>query len=1197
MRRVSLSQKVFLLFASLTAMTFFVAVTVYLGFESLHKNNQNMGLVQDFRIQIKTLEAFDPRNGARGANLRDAEFEGEIETALQLARRIERLHDGITEELARRLNTVVAGLGYYRDAYRELREKYALDGDFSVVENQYFLAFEDRKEELSPGARHGVHDYLEILTLLRWYAYHTRDMAKIGEMHEIRQGLSKLTTDPQVLEKADRLIAKTEDNYINFLAIKDREGFLQSTADRFFEISADTMAALSRADRATRARLTWMVNGLVVLSVILTLLFWFLATRYFKRFLQSQQHAIEAIQKKDYDYEPSAVSNDEIGDLALFMKELAVTLKANEAFFADTLDHLPSFLFVLTPEGTVVFANKTALQSAGLTLGKIRGKRFYDAFWVNHSPAQRQAMKEWIARAGVGETIQCEMKWRTADASLVWVEFRLSPIFDQQARVKYLIPEASDISSRKRAETELRLAATAFETHDAILVADRLLRVLRVNQAFTDITGYSAEEAVGMHPRFLKSDRHDKAFFRELWGQLQETGCWRGEIWNRRKNGEVFPAWMSITEVKDTRGEITHFIGNFVDLSESKRQQDIIEKKAVAEQALGELLRLSLESHGLEEYFRRVLNVLFDSVPWLQILPKGGIFLSDEKEPGGVLRLSVSQGMDPELSKLCDRLPFGKCFCGKAAATRRMQYSSSTDDEGHEIHYEGMPPHGHYNLPILLDEEVLGVIVLYLPPGSPQSEHDLDFLYRVADVLSMGITRRRAEAEMQHRAAHDSLTDLPNRHLLQEHLKKALALARRHRHLGAVLFIDLDNFKTINDSLGHPIGDDLLKEVARRLTKDLRQEDTVARLGGDEFVLLLSEVGDDKDTAARRVRAIAEKLSDSMSLPYAIQGHELQITPSIGIALFPIDGEDSDDILKNADTAMYRAKEAGRNTIRYFLPSMQLAAENRLRMQSDLRNALRRNELFLQFQPQVDASGVVIGAEALVRWQHPERGIVMPKNFIHLSEETGQILAVGEYVLRSAANQLQAWGERFAECGIQSLSVNVSPLQFSQTDFALWVERILAETGADPRYLKLELTEGVLLENVEGAARKMGDLSKLGVRFSIDDFGTGYSSLAYLKRLPLDEIKIDRSFIRDIASDPSDANLVETMIAMAANLGIDIVAEGVEKEEQLNFLRENNCRYFQGYYFNRPVPANEFLALIDRQRKPRNRPAQSGQGG
>jgi len=1195
-KRITLSQKVFGLFAALTAMTLLVAFSVYLGFDSLHRINENIALLQEFRVHVKTLETFDPGSDETKAGLQDAAFEREIEKTLQLARAIERFHGGVTEELARRLKTVAAGLGYYRDAYRELCEKYALDKKFSLTENPNFLSLENKAGRLSPAVRDEVHDALETLTLLRWHAYHARDITQIREMHEIRQRLAKMTTDARLLQATDRLIQQTQDNYINFLAIKDREAFLQATADRFLEISTDTMSALSLEDRKTRIRLSWMVNGLVVLSVILTVLFWFMATQYFRRFLRNQQHAIEAIQKGDYDYEPADVSNDEIGDLTLFTKELAVTLKANEAFFADTLDHLPSFLFVLTPDGTIVFANKTALQAAGLALGSIRGKKFYDSFWVSHSPADGEAMKERIAKAAAGEGVQCETTWRISNGPPVWVEFRLNPILDAQARVKYLVPEAIDISQRKQAEAELRLAATAFETHDAIVVADRRLKVVRVNRAFTEITGYAAEEAVGRYPRFLKSDRHDKASFRRLWSELEETGAWRGEIWNRRKTGEDFPAWMSITEVKNARGEVTHFIANFIDLSESKSQQEIIEKKAEAERALGELLRLSLEPHGLEEYCRRALHLVLACVSWLRILPKGGIFLTDEKGGGRMLRLAVSHGMDPELSELCARLPFDKCFCGKAAATRRMQYSAGSKDAAHEIHYAGMPPHGHYNIPILLDEEVLGVIVLYLPQGSAQTEHDVDFLHRVADVLSMGIARRRAEAEMQHRAVHDSLTDLPNRHLLQEHLKKALALARRHRHLGAVLFIDLDNFKTINDSLGHPVGDDLLKEVARRLTNDLRQEDTVARLGGDEFVLLLSEVSTDKDTAARRVRAIAEKLSDAMSLPYSIQGHDLQITPSIGIALFPMGSEDSNDILKNADTAMYRAKEAGRNTIRYFLPSMQLAAENRLRVQNDLRKAIRGDELYLQFQPQMDISGMLIGAEALLRWQHPERGIVMPNEFIHLAEETGQILAVGEQVMRSAGSRLKAWADAFDDFPIQRLAVNVSPLQFSQPDFALWVERVLAEIGADPHHLTLELTEGVLLENVEAAIRKMNDLSKLGVRFSIDDFGTGYSSLAYLKRLPLDEIKIDRSFIRDIATDPSDANLVETIIAMAMNLGIDIVAEGVETDAQLKFLGERGCRYFQGYYFSQPLEEEDLLALLEQHRQQARGSSRSGRG-
>lgn len=461
---------------------------------------------------------------------------------------------------------------------------------------------------------------------------------------------------------------------------------------------------------------------------------------------------------------------------------------------------------------------------------------------------------------------------------------------------------------------------------------------------------------------------------------------------------------------------------------------------------------------------------------------------------------------------------------------------------------------------------------------------------------SMGedITERRKAAELiEHQATFDTLTDLPNRRLLLDRLMQALARCRRHGHQGALLFLDLDQFKHINDSLGHPVGDALLQEVSRRLKKSLREEDTSARLGGDEFVVLFSELNDNPKQAAQQAQAGAEKIQSRLAAPYTIHNHELHITASIGIAMFPMKDEDADDIVKYADTAMYRAKEAGRNTIRFFLPSMQLAAQERLRLQNDLRQALLRNELQLHFQPQVDTYGNIIGAEALLRWQHPERGNIAPICFIPMAEETGQILTLGEWVLESALYRLKAWTDNIAESSLRNLAINVSPRQFRQEDFALQVKRILDLTGADPHRLTLELTEGILLENLEDTTHKMRTLKRLGIRFSIDDFGTGYSSLAYLKRLPLDEIKIDRSFVCDITTDPSDANLVETIITMAEHLGLEVVAEGVETEEQLEFLRGKGCRIFQGYYFSKPRSVEDFAKLLS---EPITRLAYSGTG-
>ncbi len=441
--------------------------------------------------------------------------------------------------------------------------------------------------------------------------------------------------------------------------------------------------------------------------------------------------------------------------------------------------------------------------------------------------------------------------------------------------------------------------------------------------------------------------------------------------------------------------------------------------------------------------------------------------------------------------------------------------------------------------------------------------------------------RKLAEARIEHLAFYDSLTELPNRRLLLDRLEQNISRARRYGHYGAMLFLDLDRFKNINDSLGHPVGDALLKAVSKQLLQDLRSEDTVSRLGGDEFVMLLSDLGKDPITAAALAQQKAEHIKLRLAEKNIIDGHELHITPSIGVAMFP-SGKDSqetgDDILRYADTAMYRAKDDGRDTIRFFLPSMQAAADNRLATEKELRYALDRNELSLYFQPQVNGSGQILGAETLARWEHPEKGFISPATFIPIAEATGLILPIGEWVLRTACEHLKFWDDN--GLAIDHLAVNVSPRQFRQPNFVNQVKEILDQTGADPNHLSLELTEGMVIDNILDTINKMEALKKLGIELSIDDFGTGYSSLTYLKKMPLDILKIDQSFVRDIETDSSDAAIVDTIISMASHLDLEVIAEGVETRFELAFLEEKGCQLYQGYLFSKPVPNKQFMELL-----------------
>ncbi|QKE63739.1 PAS domain S-box protein [Aquipseudomonas campi] len=439
-----------------------------------------------------------------------------------------------------------------------------------------------------------------------------------------------------------------------------------------------------------------------------------------------------------------------------------------------------------------------------------------------------------------------------------------------------------------------------------------------------------------------------------------------------------------------------------------------------------------------------------------------------------------------------------------------------------------------------------------------------------------------AQAQIQHLAYHDPLTNLPNRALLMDRLIQQIALLKRHNLRGALLFLDLDHFKHINDSLGHPVGDAVLKLVTARLEASVRMEDTVARLGGDEFVVLLSGLEGSRAETSRQVRQVAEKLRQLLAEPMLLDGHQLQVTPSIGIALLPDHGDNPTDLLKRADIALYRAKDSGRNTVQMFRKAMQDEASERLRLENDLRLALARGEFALHFQPQVDArSNRIIGAEALLRWTHPTLGPQSPGQFIQVLEESGLILEAGTWVLSEAchacATQLR---EGLVDADSFQLCVNISPRQFRQNDLVELVELSLKASGLPAHMLKLEITEGIVIQNLDDTIAKMHRLKKLGVSFAMDDFGTGYSSLTYLKRLPVDVLKIDQSFVRDATTDPNDAEIIRAIVAMARSLNLEMIAEGVEQTEQLEFLLQEGCHLYQGYLFSKPLPLDDFRQLL-----------------
>ena len=468
----------------------------------------------------------------------------------------------------------------------------------------------------------------------------------------------------------------------------------------------------------------------------------------------------------------------------------------------------------------------------------------------------------------------------------------------------------------------------------------------------------------------------------------------------------------------------------------------------------------------------------------------------------------------------------------------------------------------------------------------------------IIDGLEVAYARRRAEETVVQQAFYDPLTELPNRRLLIDRLQQEIARSIEHDQVGAVLFLDLDRFKSINDSLGHQVGDQVLRTTARRLSTMVGADDTAARLAGDEFVLVVagSELSVTADEAARLVRPLAEIVRSGIEVPIRLDGHELHVSTSIGIALFPSDGEDPEELLRAADTAMYRAKQAGRNTLSFFLPEMQRTAVERMKLETALRRAINEDELELVLQPQVDAQGRIRAAEVLLRWQRDNGQWCPPSEFVVVAEETGLIYALGDWVLEHSCKLLARLEALPKDQRFGRLAVNISAKQFRRPDFCEGVEARLARYNADPDRLELEVTEHIVVDDVDDTRAKMNRLRTAGVSFAIDDFGTGYSSLAYLKRLPVDTLKIDQSFVRDLNRDPTDAAIVEAILVMAHHLGLQVVAEGVDNDDALEFLKGIDCDLYQGYLLHRPMRPEAFLNLLGESRERRLDPEPSENG-
>ncbi|MCG5516582.1 MULTISPECIES: EAL domain-containing protein [unclassified Ectothiorhodospira] len=669
-------------------------------------------------------------------------------------------------------------------------------------------------------------------------------------------------------------------------------------------------------------------------------------------------------------------------------------LSESEARYRSLFENTHSIMLLVDPEdGCIVDANPGACQFYGWTREQMRARRIGDINILSNEETHAE-----IARVRRGGHKHFRFVHRLAHGELRQVEVYSGRIQVEGRELVHSV--VHDITERNRAEERLRLADRVFQAADeGIMVTDMDGRIVAVNPAFTRISGYTEKEALGQTPALLHSGRQDIGFYQRLWHNLLELGHWRGEIWNRRKNGEIYPEWLTISAVRNDDGEVIHYVGVFSDIGQIK-----------------------------------------------------------------------------------------------------------------------------------------------------EAQQQLEFM-----------------------AHYDPLTGLANRALLRDRLKHALRRAQRNNVTLTLLFVDLDRFKTINDTLGHNLGDLLLQTVAQRMKDNVRASDTLSRLGGDEFVLLLEE-----EANAREISSLCRKLLSVLETPMLLEGHELVVTASIGVATYPDDGLDADSLLKNADLAMYEAKTQGRNAYEFFAPSLSEGVMDRLKMESALRGAAARNELRVHYQPQVRLrDGSLLGVEALVRWEHPTLGLVSPGHFIPLAEEMGVIGEISAWVLREACRQMRAWQDEGREVGC--MAVNLSVQQLERDMLVGMVRDCLEEFDLPAGRLELEVTESLIMRAPEKAQLVLQKLKVMGVKISVDDFGTGYSSLSYLKRLPLDRLKIDRSFIQDIGLDANGEAIIRAIIGLGRSLGLETLAEGVEQQDQVRFLLKEGCDLAQGFLFSRPVPPDQLV--------------------